>query len=57
MFKYRVINSVTNEDITDDYDWVVSPNGELNYLDYGDLIGYPNAKLVVISVDLANDIP
>ena len=57
MFKYRVINSVTNEDITDDYDWVVSPNGELNYLDYGDLIGYQNAKLVVISVDLANDIP
>lgn len=57
MFKYRVINSVTNEDITDDYDWVVSPNGELNYLYYGDLIGYPNAKLVVISVDLANDIP
>jgi hypothetical protein len=57
LFKYRVINSVTNEDITDDYDWVVSPNGELNYLDCGDLIGYPNAKLVVISVDLANDIP
>jgi hypothetical protein len=57
MFKYRVINSATNEDITDDYDLVVSPNGDLNYLDYGDLTGCPNAKLVIISVDFANDIP
>jgi hypothetical protein len=43
---YRVINSKTNEDITDYYDWVISPNGELNYLDYSDLIGYPDAKAV-----------
>jgi hypothetical protein len=57
MLQYKVINTATNEDITADYDWVVSPNGDLNYLDYGDLIGYPNAKLVIISVDFANDIP
>ncbi len=57
MLQYKVINTATNEDITADYDWVVSPNGDLNYLDYGDLIGYPNAKLVIISVDFVNDIP
>jgi hypothetical protein len=57
MLKYRVINSKTGEDITEDYDWVVSPNGDLNYLDYGDLVGIAEAKLVIISVDFANDIP
>ena len=57
MLKYIVINSKTGEDITDDYDWVVSPNGDLNYLDYGDLVGIAEAKLVIIAVDFANDIP
>lgn len=57
MLKYRVINSKTGVDITDDFDWVVSPNGSLSYLEYSDLIGHPDAKLVLISVDLATDIP
>ena len=41
--KYRVINKRTKEDITDRYDWVISPNGQLSYNDGGDLIGYPDA--------------
>lgn len=41
--KYRVINKRTKEDITDRYDWVVSPNGQLSYNDGGDLIGDPDA--------------
>ena len=46
MLEYKVINAKTGEDITADYDWVISPNGELNYLYYGDLIGCPSAKAV-----------
>jgi hypothetical protein len=57
MLKYKVINIKTGEDITHDYDWVVSPNGDLNYSDYSDLIGHPDAKLVVVSVNIINDIP
>jgi hypothetical protein len=57
MLKYRVLNTKTGEDITDDFDWVVSPNGDLSYLEYCDLIGMPDAKMIILSVDLANDIP
>jgi hypothetical protein len=57
VLKYRVINTKTWEDITDYYDWVLRPDGELNYMEYSDFIGYPEAKLVIVSVDLANDIP
>lgn len=56
MLKYRVIDSKTGEDITDLHDWVLSPNGELNYLYFSDLIGYPSARLVIVSIDFANDI-
>lgn len=57
MLQYRVINSKTGKDITDDFDWVVTPDGSLHYLDYEDLIGYPDAKIAIVSVDLATDIP
>lgn len=57
MLKYRVINTKTGEDITDYYDWVLRPDGELNYMEYSDFIGHPDAKLVIVSIDLANDIP
>lgn len=57
MIKYRVINGKTGKDMTNDFDWVVSPDGSLNYLEYSDLIGHPDAELVLISVDLAADIP
>ena len=48
MLEYRVISVRTGKDITDDYDWVISPNGELNYLYDGDLVGCPSAKAVPV---------
>lgn len=48
MLEYRVINIKTGEDITDTYDWVISPNGELNYLYDGDLCGLQYAKAVPV---------
>ena len=44
--KYRVFDKTTKKDITDQYDWVITPDGELNYLVYGDLIGNPNAMYI-----------
>lgn len=56
--KYKVIDSYTGEDITDKYDWVITPNGELKYNDYGDLIGYIGADYIIEGIYLAeNEIP
>lgn len=44
--KYKVFDKTTKEDITDKYCWVIRPNGELSYNEYGDLIGYPNAMYI-----------
>ena len=44
--KYKVFDKTTKKDITDQYSWVITPNGELNYLVYGDLIGHPNAMYI-----------
>lgn len=44
--KYRVIDTRTGYDITDDFKWVITPDGELSYRFYGDLIGCPTAKAV-----------
>ena len=43
---YKVIDKTTGEDITDKYYWVLSPNGELNYLLYCDLIGDKTAEAI-----------
>ena len=43
---YRVIDKVTGEDVTDKYDWVVTPEGELCYLLYFDLVGDNTAEAV-----------
>lgn len=56
MFNYKVINTKTGEDMTDLYDWVLRPDGELNYMVYSDFIGHPDAKLVIVSTDLVKDI-
>ena len=48
---YKVIDSRTGEDITDDYYWVIRPDGVLGYLDYCDVIGYPSAKAVITVVE------
>ena len=46
--KYRVFDKTTNEDITDKYDWVITPDGELYYNSYWDLIGYFNAMYIIV---------
>ncbi len=56
MLKYRVINSKTLEDITDEYDWVLTPAGDLYYTDaYNNFCYYANATAV--SVGQCLDIP
>lgn len=44
---YRVIDKRTGEDITDNYCWVLQPNGKLSYNEYGDLIGMTYAEAVI----------
>lgn len=49
---YKVIDTRTNEDITDRYDWVIQPNGRLAYNAYGDLIGLTYAEAVFTVDDI-----
>ncbi len=49
--KFKVIDTRTNKDITHDCTWVITPDGELHYLVYGDLIGCPTAKAIPIVED------
>lgn len=49
--KYKVIDTRTDMDITDDCTWVTTPDGKLHYLVYGDLIGCPTAKAILIVED------
>lgn len=46
--KFRVIDKRNGDDITNDYEWVLLPTGELKYLDYSDLIGLTYAEPVMI---------
>lgn len=41
--KYKVLDTCTGEDITSKFNWVITPDGELRFNDFGDLIGYPDA--------------
>lgn len=43
---YRVIDRKTKKDITNDYLWVITPEGTLYYREYSDLTGYPDADIV-----------
>jgi hypothetical protein len=45
--KYRVYDKYTGVDITDCFCWVITPNGELKYNEYGDLIGLPEACYMI----------
>lgn len=45
--KYKVIDTRTGDDITNDRLWVITPDGRLLYDDY-DLIGYSNAEAILI---------
>jgi hypothetical protein len=48
--KFKVIDTRNGKDITNDYFWVIRPNGELGYIDYGDFTGLTYAKEVFIDV-------
>lgn len=39
--RYRVYDNRTLEDITDEYQWVITPDGKLCYVEYDDV---PEAK-------------
>lgn len=49
--KFKVIDIRTNKDITHDCKWVITPDGELHYLVYGDLIGCSTARAIPILED------
>lgn len=36
--RYRVFDNKTSKDITDELQWVITPDGRLCYIDYGDVI-------------------
>ena len=44
---FRVIDTRTDEDITNKQMWVLRPDGSLAYNDYGDLTGCTWAKAVI----------
>ena len=49
MLEYKVINSKTGEDITADYDWIITPNGDLYYTDANnDFCYYALAKAIPV---------
>lgn len=48
MLKFKVIDKTTNEDITQEHDWVITPDGKLYYVEYGDFIGYSNAMYIIL---------
>ena len=43
---YKVISTLTGNDLTDKALWVLQPSGRLAYNHYGDLVGDPCAKAV-----------
>ena len=44
---FKVVDTRNGKDITDDYCWVLRPDGRLCYNYYGDLIGMNHAQLVL----------
>ena len=44
---FKVIDTRNGKNITNDYCWVLRPDGKLCYNDYGDLIGMNHAQLVL----------
>lgn len=45
--KFRVIDRRNGNDITDDYFWVITSDGRLGYIDYGDFIGLTYAQAII----------
>lgn len=46
--KFKVIDTRNGKDITKDYFWVITSDGRLGYINYGDFIGLTYAKAVII---------
>ena len=46
--KYKVIDKNTKKDITNQYSWVIRPDGQLYSLEYSDLITIPGAVYELI---------
>lgn len=46
--KFKVIDTRNGKDITKDYFWVITSDGRLGYIDYGDFIGLTYAQAVII---------
>ena len=44
---FKVIDTRNGKDITNDYCWVLRPDGRLCYNAYGDLIGMNHAQIVL----------
>ena len=45
--EYKVFNKFTMKDITNRYDWVVTPDGRLYVNEWGDFITYPEGIYVL----------
>ena len=45
--KFKVIDTRNGKDITKDYFWVITSDGRLGYIDYGDFIGLTYAEAVM----------
>lgn len=45
--KFKVIDTRNGKDITKDYFWVITSDGRLGYIYYGDFIGLSYAKAVM----------
>ena len=50
---YRVFDNKTSKDITDEFQWVITPDGGLRYIDYGDVIEDKSVHFVS-RIDLTN---
>ena len=46
--KFIVIDKRNGKDITKDYFWVITSDGRLGYIDYGDFIGLAYAEAIMI---------
>lgn len=49
--KYEVYDLVTRKRITDDYNFVLKPDGRIAYNDYGDEIGLENVTAIFFPAD------
>ena len=45
--RYRVISTENGEDLTDDFNWILKPNGDLYFIaDWGNLCSIGRAEVV-----------